>query len=783
MTFIEFMRAQQIPYTAINCTYNKEGKKIVEQIKGIKDMTIEQCEKDPKQSKNPNYILYDFNKLKNTIIFDSDTQEAYDKLNEYLKENNIYNKKSITKSYGSKYGIKYGAKIDKPFGRHYYFIINSNEFDHISTIGKKLYDDDNNDIGDFFYKTGTIGELAETQLNYDEIEHMTYKQFEDLQKIFKIRIEYKKETQKPKQEKPIKQIKKNDIKIDSEDEEEEIKQIDNDNLVILMDNIDPKDCDNYYEWLKIAMIFKNENLNMKIFDSWSKKSDKYNKDLNNKILKSLKQTNKGYTIATLYMKCKEYNPTIYEILNKNRTDIDELIMKQDNNTIAKFYYNMNPDKFIYVSGDIGLWFSYDENNRIYGKCRNLPEMLNDISDTLQTLVTERLNKYIKKKDEKIKIYEKFYKWAGTSSNVKSCIDFLKKLYTNNDFIYKIDENNKLFAFNNCVYDLDIKGFRSINRSDYIEKSTGYNINAKSNPEIRKNLNRILFDIFDSEHMVEYYKKIISMSMFGNSDQVIYIHNGIGSNGKSLLFAFLGYCFGQYYYETDNTFFTKSNGAVNSNLSKSQGTRIILAQEPEGDTLNIDFIKLITGSETITTRALYQDNITFKKNFTTHLCCNTKPQLSKNEPAIYRRLKIINYNNEFVDKPTKPNEKIKDKELLNTLKTQPYINEFMLMLFENVNNWDKIKEPAEIAQQTNDYIDDINPILNYIKSFYNINRNRNINITNKLKGAEIYEHFKANTDNEHNLTQKLFYKLLSELGIKKNMFNGSVYFNNIEFVKK
>jgi len=54
------------------------------------------------------------------------------------------------------------------------------------------------------------------------------------------------------------------------------------------------------------MIFKNCNLNLDLFDEFSRKSDKYNKNTNFNILKNI-QNRDGLTISTLYYWLKQDN--------------------------------------------------------------------------------------------------------------------------------------------------------------------------------------------------------------------------------------------------------------------------------------------------------------------------------------------------------------------------------------------------------------------------------------------------------------------------------------------
>ena len=77
---------------------------------------------------------------------------------------------------------------------------------------------------------------------------------------------------------------------------------------------------------------------------------------------------------------------------------------------------------------------------------------------------------------------------------------------------------------------------------------------------------------------------------------------------------------------------------------------------------LDFVKCMTGGDTIVARDLYSTNISFKPHFILVLQCNEKPRLAKVDKAIEGRLKIINYPYNFFDVPRLQNERKKDNRL-------------------------------------------------------------------------------------------------------------------------
>jgi putative DNA primase/helicase len=283
-------------------------------------------------------------------------------------------------------------------------------------------------------------------------------------------------------------------------------------------------------------------------------------------------------------------------------------------------------------------------------------------------------------------------------------------------------------------------------------------------------------------MINYFKFVISSSFFGNKSQVIYIHTGSGGNGKGLLFKMLTCALGDYIYNTDNKFLTemKSSGA-NSNLANAKGRRLLTIQEPEGEFLNVEFIKLITGEDRITTRELYKNNITFENLFTPHLQCNIKPKLNKLDGGIIRRLNIINYPNRFCDNPTLPNEKKKDVNLDDKVKSYEYYNEYMLILLEHITKWQNLENcdieiHLSVKNETDEYINDNNPLKSYLDTFCIITKKT----TDKIKCSELLEHFMNNDDNERALNRKTFADYMVSNNFSKKKSDGNFYYVGLKF---
>ena len=108
---------------------------------------------------------------------------------------------------------------------------------------------------------------------------------------------------------------------------------------------------------------------------------------------------------------------------------------------------------------------------------------------------------------------------------------------------------------------------------------------------------------------------------------------------------------------------------------------------------------MTGKDTLTTRKLYQDEISFVPQFNLFLMCNDKPDIPKLGDGIGRRLRVIDYPFKFVDHPKNPGEKHVNKKRKAEFKNDEELKDgFIQLLFQyGIDNINKIsvEEPPEV----------------------------------------------------------------------------------------
>lgn len=522
-----------------------------------------------------------------------------------------------------------------------------------------------------------------------------------------------------------KEIKKEEITYDKENP-----------IKYILYNLHPKRFIEYCYWIVIYMIMINEKINLTDFYILSKLHyDKYDENKNNNILKNI-SIKKGYTISTLYFWLKEDNKKIFDELQNDRTDLwDKFEDYKNHSDLSKLYYNINPNK--YIRSEKTGWYEYNQNNILIHREGNPKSLLNDITTQLQALLIEQRNYIIPKnnKDDdynkKMKIFKNTYNKLGSSSFIKGVIDYLEYLYTIDDVDNLLDANINLFAFNNELYDNIKKEFRPIKPTDYITKTTNYNINKISNSTIRAELYKTLNEMFDDKNILRYHLETIALSMFGNKYEHFIINSSPGRSGKGVCSTLIQGAFGSYFYMADNTFLSTKFQADKPSPTKFQckGIRYLLITEPEADEetkFNISFLKAITGNDAINCRDLNKSNITYKPQFTLFLQANKIPKLDSIDEAVKGRFRIIEFPFTFVKEPKKPNEKKIDVDLKSKI-NQEWYNEFILMLIEINQSIKDLETPPQIFERVNKYFEENNLIRQWLENTFTFTDDKKDNL--------------------------------------------------------
>ena len=319
-------------------------------------------------------------------------------------------------------------------------------------------------------------------------------------------------------------------------------------------------------------------------------------------------------------------------------------------------------------------------------------------------------------------------------------------------------------------------FRESKASDYISITTGYDYTEDIDLNVQGEVKAFIDSIFDDEDTKLYMYKMLAMSLDGTiSFETLDIWSGKGRNGKGVLDTLIQHTFGRYYAEIDISYFTqmsKKSNEASPEMADKRGVRLLMSSEPESEeTIKVKTLKKITGGDLISARKLFQDNSSFKPQFTLFLQTNDIPNLSKLDCAVQERLNILNFPFVFKSIPKNPNEKLIDVTLKDKISNNmKWHQQFMLLLLDIhkkhvLGITKKFDIPISIANRTKEYIDENNPVGAWLNEFYEITDKK----TDVMSKREAHDAFVLDTGRKININS--FSALMKYNNINEKTLNG------------
>ena len=202
--------------------------------------------------------------------------------------------------------------------------------------------------------------------------------------------------------------------------------------------------------------------------------------------------------------------------------------------------------------------------------------------------------------------------------------------------------------------------------------------------------------------IRYLQKIAGYCLTGvTTEEKLLFFYGPPASGKTTYLEALKSVMGDYAKTADfETFLKRSQPAgIRNDLARLPGVRLVTGSEvPAGREFDEATVKQLTGGDTITARMLYAEYFEFKPLFKILLAGNHLPGVRDNDPATWRRLRVIPFSNEIPEQDRDPNLK---KCLTDPSDAGPAILAWMV---KGVVAWQEegLQEPEVVRQATQEY---------------------------------------------------------------------------------
>lgn len=277
-------------------------------------------------------------------------------------------------------------------------------------------------------------------------------------------------------------------------------------------------------------------------------------------------------------------------------------------------------------------------------------------------------------------------------------------------IKEFDTRQELLCLANGTFDLDAMSLRDHSPADLLTRRMPFAYDSDATCPLWE---QAMEGWIPDKEVRDYVQRALGYTLLGKVQEgVFFVPWGETGCGKSQFVETLTALFGDFGKTAEaSTFRDKSFTASEStnNIHDLRGKRFVASSETsKGAGLNEELVKRATGEDALTTRALYQNNITWKPQFVLWMATNFKPNLSSEDSAIWRRVKPIHFPNSFYDSDARIKglgSRLIDEELAGIFN----------WLLEGVRKYREfgLEEPESMTQAIADYRDEQDPVAAFL----------------------------------------------------------------------
>lgn len=280
--------------------------------------------------------------------------------------------------------------------------------------------------------------------------------------------------------------------------------------------------------------------------------------------------------------------------------------------------------------------------------------------------------------------------------IKACIEVARTLPDLATYPGDYDTDPWVFNVENGTLDLRTGQLLPHNRAALLRKVAPVEFDPAAKAPV---FLRFLREIVPNRAIRRFVRNYIGMCLTGTMEEHIFpVFYGKGRNGKSTLLRLLKDLLGDYVQSLPSeTLRAKQfGGGIPNDVARLAGARLALALEfPEATRINEDLLKRLTGGDPITARFLNQEFFEFLPSAKFILATNHKPEFRGADNGVWRRVRLVPFNEEI------PEESV-DKRLGDKLREElPGILNWAL---RGCLSWqqDGLCVPPEMEELTEEY---------------------------------------------------------------------------------
>lgn len=341
----------------------------------------------------------------------------------------------------------------------------------------------------------------------------------------------------------------------------------------------------------------------------------------------------------------------------------------------------------------------------------------------------------------------------------------------------MDGNPWLINCLNGTYDLQSHSFKKADWNDFLTMQTDFYYDGAAHCE---RFEQFIDEVTEGDTLkADYLQRALGYSLLGNASEecMFILHGKTTRNGKSTLLHVIERMLGDYSRVAPVALICYGSRKSSSNaegasptLAALKGRRFVtMSESNEYGKLDEEKVKLFTGGEAISARALYQSTVTFLPQFTLWLSCNDLPAVSDRSLFASERIRVIEFNRHF-------SQQEQNKHLKNELTSKKAMSGIFNWLVEGFQKYQKngLAAPSSVVSATRRYEADNDFIDLFLKSCCTRDDATN------TKAKDVYQAYIrwADAEGAYPLTARKFYAELqrhTEFFYRKAVSNGQTTF--------
>jgi putative DNA primase/helicase len=330
----------------------------------------------------------------------------------------------------------------------------------------------------------------------------------------------------------------------------------------------------------------------------------------------------------------------------------------------------------------------------------------------------------------------FSRSMETKAKISAVVELTEALPTLIKRYAQLDADPWLFNVSNGTLDLRTGELRQHRREDYLTKISEvvYDRGARA-----PRFDAFLREVIPDAELRGYVQRAHGYTLTGlTTEQCMFICDGTGANGKSVLAKLRRAYMGEYQRTTpSNTFLERRGDGPRNDLAALVGARLAAVSEtPKGKALDETLIKAVTSGDMLSARFLHKEYFEFPPHFKIWMDTNHLPNIGGEDDGIWRRVRVVPF--QVTIEEAKQNKKL-DQELIDS-----ELPGILRWAVEGCLSWRRqgLGQPALMSDEMSEYREESDPLSEWLDVA--------CNPTGTCTSKEIWESYTSHCV-RHNLT--------------------------------